>query len=693
MAQDADRVEVVPIEFDIPQMLSLLAQSLYPHHGAAVRELLANAVDALVTRRAWEAAGMMPRSQWLPQIVVSFNVYEGVLEVTDTGCGLTREEAKEFLGKIGRSGTRIYREEIKDRALVSQLIGQFGIGLLASFKLGDTVTIVSRSAKSSLPSDGIQWVTRAGQPQAELSACVKREVGTSVRVRVTDEELRRKFAGELPQLLRDYGDLLPFPIFNDRGEKMNSHGEVPWVANPVPDRRELEEFLMRRGGPGGSNRPLWVIPIAPAGSVSMRGVVYIPDDHNFVNQEAAVDLYVKGILVARNYRGVLPEHLLFCHGVIDCEDLAMIMSRDAVIEDSRFRAMKREIATQVLNGLRDLVRSPSDFRRVQGTFDAVLKLAASKSDEVFEAIGGAIRYRAGVLGEPVSLDEYRQQAQARRNPAMKKALIYLVVVRSAQERYQLDQLLAEEGLQALEVQPLPSWMTGSGRRGEPNGPDYDLLEKYATYHGMDLIPADAVVDLFQEVDEPRFARLQEALAGVLAPAGGGDFSIRVSRFKPVDLPMLLRGGASQAGALQLIQALRQKAPELAAESPDVGRALELTLRKAEEALDRESREFQVIVNADNPLVQEVADALNDEAVRRDEQALLLIGSILADMYNTALEYSGLGIMPDHILDRYIPTRARICGTLLRSLQYLLTTGGSLEAVVWGGQGRQRERAD
>ena len=78
-----------------------------------------------------------------------------MLEVSDTGLGLTAAEAAELLATIGRSSKR-------DPSLGlgrAEFIGQFGIGLLAAFMVAERIEVRSLSAAPGAAP--LLWLGRA----------------------------------------------------------------------------------------------------------------------------------------------------------------------------------------------------------------------------------------------------------------------------------------------------------------------------------------------------------------------------------------------------------------------------------------------------------------------------------------------------------------------------------------------------
>ena len=84
---------------------------------------------------------------------MSLTTGPGTLSVTDTGVGLAPDEVRTLLATIGRSSKR---DELGFSR--HEFIGQFGVGLLATFLVADTVEVHSRAAGHPV----VRWTADAG---------------------------------------------------------------------------------------------------------------------------------------------------------------------------------------------------------------------------------------------------------------------------------------------------------------------------------------------------------------------------------------------------------------------------------------------------------------------------------------------------------------------------------------------------
>lgn len=125
------------------EVLSLLTAPLYGDHPTyGVRELLQNAVDACRERRAIEG------EQYNGKVTVRINRdNEGkkTFSITDNGIGMTEDVILNYFLKVGSTfrNSEEWKTKYGERGVLRN--GQFGIGVLAAFLLGETVHVWTKS--------------------------------------------------------------------------------------------------------------------------------------------------------------------------------------------------------------------------------------------------------------------------------------------------------------------------------------------------------------------------------------------------------------------------------------------------------------------------------------------------------------------------------------------------------------------
>ena len=120
---------------EVGRLLDLVVHSLYSEREIFLRELVANAADA-VDRRRFEAltdSNLAPPAEAKIRIVPDKEA--STLLISDDGIGMSRQEMIDNLGTIARSGTRAFAQNLasskpEDRP---SLIGQLGVGFYSDF--------------------------------------------------------------------------------------------------------------------------------------------------------------------------------------------------------------------------------------------------------------------------------------------------------------------------------------------------------------------------------------------------------------------------------------------------------------------------------------------------------------------------------------------------------------------------------
>src|SRR5690242_12182020 len=119
-------------QVDLRGIVDLLSHHLYASPRVYVRELLQNAVDAIIATGSAESGAIR---------ISTGRITTGAdgLQITDNGIGLTEAQVHELLATIGRSSKR---DELGFAR--HEFLGQFGIGLLSCFLVADEIRVHTR---------------------------------------------------------------------------------------------------------------------------------------------------------------------------------------------------------------------------------------------------------------------------------------------------------------------------------------------------------------------------------------------------------------------------------------------------------------------------------------------------------------------------------------------------------------------
>src|SRR6201996_1184356 len=186
-------------QVDLRGLVDLLSQHLYSSPRVYIRELLQNAVDATTARRLLD-----PSVAAAVRIIID----DRGLSISDSGVGLTKADAHQFLATIGNSSKR---DDLAGAR--REVFGQLGIGLLACFTVADQIRGVSRSAREP-DAETVEWVGRSDGSYGVrvLDGAARAEPGTTVYL-APRHGAERWFAPDLvADLAREYGALLPYDV-------------------------------------------------------------------------------------------------------------------------------------------------------------------------------------------------------------------------------------------------------------------------------------------------------------------------------------------------------------------------------------------------------------------------------------------------------------------------------------------------
>ncbi|KAM9865184.1 Chaperone protein HtpG [Leucobacter aridicollis] len=504
-------------QVDLSGMVDLLSRHLYSGPQVYLRELIQNAVDAVTARAAME-----------PSAAVRIRLQTGVdevgnatLEVSDTGIGLTSDEATELLATIGRSSKR-------DAALGTgraEFIGQFGIGMLAAFMVAEEIEFTSRSAKpGTVP---IRWQGRADGTfdVTELpDAGPEVEIGTTVRL-TARRDMSHWLANEtVIGLAREYGSLLPFDIavrvpFEDGGHgapeettwRRVTEPELPWrIEYPSGSARSraLTEYCERTFG------------FTPLGHIDLELPVAGVSGVAFILPQAVTPgsgqhrVYMKRMLLSARTDRVLPEWAFFIRAVIDSDTLSPTASREQLHDDEILLGVRDALGEQVKRWALDTLRTPSRLtQQVLQTHHLALRAIALTDSDMLSLVSEVLPFETS--DGPMTLAAVAAQGE-------------LVYTSTTEAFHRVAAVARAQGLVVVNAGYVY---------------DSDLLAKLASKPGWNVRELTSS-DLVQVLGMPGVEREMEA-AGALSVARGvladEDCDAILRAFEPETVPaMLLR---------------------------------------------------------------------------------------------------------------------------------------------------------
>ena len=440
---------------EVSRLLRLMIHSMYSHREIFLRELISNASDACDRLRfAALADPALAGGAHRYEIRVDFDSKARTLTVTDTGLGMTREEAGAHLGTIAKSGTaeffsRLTGDEQKD----SQLIGQFGVGFYSVFIVADQVEVRSRRAGSE-PDTGVCW-SSDGEGEFTLETITREQPGTDVILRLKEDAAEFADPFRLRALIRRYSDHIAFPVLlrpdGGKGEYDRVNQAQALWTRPRPELGDDDYREFYRHVSHDAADPLAWSHNQVEGRREYTTLLYVPAAAPFdlYNRDSprGLKLYVRRVFILDDAEQFLPLYLRFIKGVVDSADLPLNVSRELLQQDAEVLAIKGAITRRVLEMLaRVAAEEPEKYRTFWKEFGNVLKEGVIEDACNRERILPLLRF-ASTAGD----DELQSLAgYVARMPAGQKHIYYLLSDNAAAAR-QSPQL---EGLRARGVEVL-----------------------------------------------------------------------------------------------------------------------------------------------------------------------------------------------------------------------------------------------
>lgn len=363
------------------RLLDLMINSIYTNKDIFLRELISNASDALdkLYYRSLTDKKVKVEKEDLT-IHLAFNKDERTITITDTGCGMTKEELEENLGTIAKSGSLAFKENMSKEEKVD-IIGQFGVGFYSAFMVSDKISVTTKSIDSK---DAYLWESE-GVDGYTITDAKKDEVGTEIVLHIkedTEDENYSKYLEEyeLKSLVRKYSDYIAFPInmevkhdrlvdeekkeYEEFYETETLNSMVPiWKKNKsdISDE-DYNNFYMDKFSD--FDKPLKVIHSSVEGMCSYKSLLFIPShapyDYFTQGYEKGLALYSNGVMIMEHCAELLPDYFSFVRGVVDSEDLSLNISREVLQESNSLKLIAKNIESKIRKELEAMLKDDRD---------------------------------------------------------------------------------------------------------------------------------------------------------------------------------------------------------------------------------------------------------------------------------------------------------------------------------------------
>ncbi|XP_054819043.1 heat shock protein 90-6, mitochondrial [Prosopis cineraria] len=459
-ASSSPPAEKYEYQAEVSRLMDLIVNSLYSNKEVFLRELISNASDALDKLRFLSVT-----EPELLKDAVEFDIRiqadqdNGIITITDTGIGMTRQELVDCLGTIAQSGTAKFLKAVKDSKDSggdSNLIGQFGVGFYSAFLVSDRVVVSTKSPKSDR-----QYVWEG---EANASSYTIREEtdsekliprGTRLTLYLKRDDKGFAHPERIQKLIKNYSQFVSFPIYtwqekgytkevevdedpaeaktgeqDEKAEKkrktktvverywdweLTNETQPIWLRNPKDvNKDEYNEFYKKTFNE--YLDPLASSHFTTEGEVEFRSILFVPaiapsGKDDIINPKTKnIRLYVKRVFISDDFDGELfPRYLSFVKGVVDSNDLPLNVSREILQESCIVRIMRKRLVRKTFDMILGISLSENreDYEKFWENFGKYLKMGCIEDRENHKRIAPLLRFFSSQSeDEMISLDEY-----------------------------------------------------------------------------------------------------------------------------------------------------------------------------------------------------------------------------------------------------------------------------------------------
>ena len=605
---------------EIAEMLDLVVNSLYSKKEIFLRELVSNASDAIDKAKfqgLTDKALVADNPEW--RIDISVDSAAKTMMISDNGIGMDAAELEQNLGTIASSGTKAFRQALKENkgADLPELIGQFGVGFYAAFMVADRVRVISKKRGGT---SAFMWESDMTGGYS-ISDAEREGFGTSVMIHLKDDQAEYLDRWRVGELIKKYSDFIAYPVRfrkidlpkdekdedrkrreEDEAKPLNTMTALWKRAKKDVKKEEYAEFYKHLSHDW--KDPLETIPFSGEGAVEFKALLFLPSEAGMElympQTKRGLSLYVRNVFIGDDFEMLLPEYLRFVKGVVDSSDLPLNVSREMLQDDAVISKIKSAVTAKILSTLEDLRKKGEDYRKFWDSFGCVLKEGVRTDYANAERIKKLCLWPSAKTeaGKLVSLEEYVKGMAPGQTD-----IYYLCApkVETARTSPALEQALKHKCDVLLFCDPVDEWLTES--LGEFEGKKF-----------VDIARGDVAFGTETEREAEKTAN--EAAAKDLKPL----------------LEAIKKQLEADISEVRLSTRLADSPACLVATQYGLSPAMERMMRAMNKDAPKEKRILEL--NGSHPLVTKMkgleGDALKDAVELLYDQALIAEGSPVAD---------------------------------------------------------------
>ena len=407
---------------EVQQLLQLMIHSLYSNRDIFLRELVANAADALDKARFESLTNPGSARDW--KITIVPDKEKKTLTIRDNGIGMTADDVVENIGTIAKSGTKAFLKMLEEKgensADIPELIGQFGVGFYSAFMVASSVELTTRRGDAP----AVCWRS-TGEGSYELEDAEKAEPGTEIVLNLKEDAEIYLENWKISEIVHRYSDFIAYPIVmpekkvdDDKNETveertLNSQKAI-WLRKPseITDD-EYKSFYAHLANFSGTEF-LKAIHMTAEGTSEFKALLFLPKQAPFNLlmpdiQKKGLQLYIKRMFITDECKELIPDYLRFVCGVVDSSDLPLNVSREILQQNPMLGKIQSAVTGKVLSEMKKLLENDREsYEKFFAEFGRILKEGLHTDRINAEKIKDLVLYESMNTpeGKRITLKEY-----------------------------------------------------------------------------------------------------------------------------------------------------------------------------------------------------------------------------------------------------------------------------------------------